>query len=145
MMESNKPIIPNDEVFRYYFYFIQERMNMFWRRCEGKRVLTKDPILREYKFTNVYRVCDRVSQYLLHHVIYNKVERYSPEDMLLRILVFKIFNKIETWEYLEQTYGEITIQHFDVKKISVLLSERQRYAPIFNNAYMMTGSHRCYD
>lgn len=28
-MESNKPIIPNDEVFRYYFYFIQERMNMF--------------------------------------------------------------------------------------------------------------------
>ena len=145
MMASNSPIIPNDEVFRYYFYFIQERMNMFWRRCEGKRVLTKDPILREYKFTNVYRVCDRVSQYLLHHVIYNKVERYSPEDMLLRILIFKIFNKIETWEYLEQTYGEITIQHYDVKKISALLSERQRYAPIFNNAYMMTGSHKRYD
>ena len=28
---------------------------------------------------------------------------FSPEDMLLRILVFKIFNKIETWEYIEQT------------------------------------------
>ena len=82
MMESNKPIIPNDEVFRYYFYFIQERMNMFWRRCDGKRVLTKDPILREYKFTNVYRVCDRVSQYLLHHVIYNKVERLYLSTLL---------------------------------------------------------------
>lgn len=145
MMESNKPIIPNDEVFRYYFYFIQERMKIFWRKCEGKNVLTEDPILREYKFTNVYRACDRVSQYLLSHVIYNKVERYTPEDMLLRILVFKIFNKIETWEYIRQTYGEITTVHFNVKKISRLLSERQQYAPIFNNAYMMTGSHKRYD
>ena len=118
---------------------------MFWRRCEGKMLLTSDPILREYKFTNVYRACDRVSQYLLRYVIYNKVEKYSPEDMLLRILVFKIFNKIETWEYLKQVYGEITIHHFDVKKISALLSERQRYTPIFNNAYMMTGSHKRYD
>lgn len=145
MMESSKPIVPNDEVFRYYFYFIQERMNMFWRRCEGKRVLTDDPILREYKFTNVYRACDRVSQYLIRNVIYNKVERFSPQDLLLRILVFKIFNRIDTWEYLEQTYGEITIHHFDVKMISALLSERQRYAPIFNNAYMMTGSHKRYN
>ena len=145
MTEKVSLIIPNDEVFRYYFYFIQERMNIFWRRCEGKRVLTKDPILREYKFTNVYRVCDRVSQYLLRYVIYKDVERYTPEDMLLRILVFKIFNKIETWEFLKQTYGEITLQHFDTRKISALLSERQRVAPIFNNAYMMTGSHKRYD
>lgn len=145
MARTNSLILPNDSAFRYYFYFIQERMNIFWRRCEGKRVLTNDPILREYKFTNVYRACDRVSQYLLRYVIYNNVEKYSPEDMLLRILVFKIFNKIETWEYLKQVYGEITIHHFDVKKISALLSERQHYAPIFNNAYMMTGSHKRYD
>lgn len=145
MARANSLILPNDSVFSYYFYFIQERMNMFWRRCESKRILTNDPILREYKFTNVYRACDRVSQYLLRHVIYNNVEMYSPEDMLLRILVFKIFNKIETWEYLKQVYGEITIHHLDVKKISFFLSERQRYAPIFNNAYMMTGSHKRYD
>lgn len=145
MAKANLSIIPNDAVFRYYFYFIQERMNMFWRKCKGKTILTEDPILREYKFTNVYRACDRVSQYLLSHVIYNNVEAYAPKDMLLRILVFKIFNKIETWEYLKQTYGEITTEHFDVKQISRLLSERQQYAPIFNNAYMMTGSHKRYD
>lgn len=145
MIEKNSLVFPNDEVFRYYFYFIQERMKMFWRKCEGKNILTEDPILREYKFTNVYRACDRVSQYLLSHIIYNKVEANTPEDMLFRILVFKIFNKIETWEYIRQTYGEITTEHFDVKRISRLLSERQQYAPIFNNAYMMTGSHKRYD
>lgn len=145
MAKDDLVILPNNNVFRYYFYFIQERMKMFWRKCEGKNILTEDPILREYKFTNVYRACDRVSQYLLSHVIYNKVEAYTPEDMLLRILVFKIFNKIETWEYIRQTNGEITTSHFDVKQISQLLSVRQQYAPIFNNAYMMTGSHKRYD
>ena len=105
MVKANLVILPNDLVFRYYFYFIQERMKMFWRKCEGKNILTEDPILREYKFTNVYRACDRVSQYLLSHIIYNynKVEANTPEDMLLRILVFKIFNKIETWEYSAST------------------------------------------
>ena len=27
-MASNSQIIPNDSVFRYYFYFMQERMNI---------------------------------------------------------------------------------------------------------------------
>lgn len=144
-MVSSSPIIPNDDIFRYYFYFIQERMNIFWRRCEGRRELTKDPILCEYKFTNVYRVCDRVSQYLIRHVIYENGGEYTPRDMLLRILIFKIFNKPETWEYLKQRYGEISLSHFDVKEISALLSERQRCYPIFNNAYMMTGAHKRYD
>ncbi len=31
----NKQIIPNDAIMKYYFYFIEERMNMFWRKIEG--------------------------------------------------------------------------------------------------------------
>ena len=44
MMVNHKNIVPNDEVFRYYFYFMQERMKMFWRKCEGCATLTNDPI-----------------------------------------------------------------------------------------------------
>ena len=76
-MRRNKEIIPNDAVLRYYFYFMQERMDIFWRKCEGKKILTKDPILREYKFTNVYRACDRVSQYLISSVIYKDIDLKS--------------------------------------------------------------------
>lgn len=132
--------------FRYYFYFMQERMNIFWRKCEEHASSsTEDPILKEYKFTNVYRACDRVSQYLISNVIYKDVERFTPRDVLLRILVFKIFNKIETWEYLEENYGDIQCGHFNVEDICELLSKRQKHTPIFSNAYMMTGSHRLYD
>jgi len=60
-----------DETYKYYFYFMQERMNIFWKRYEGhNNDLTNDTILSKNKFTNVYRAQDRVSQYLIRNVIY---------------------------------------------------------------------------
>ena len=143
---KSKAPTPDMHSFQYYFYFMQERMKMFWRRCDNDcNGITNDPILREYKFTNVYRACDRVSQYLISHVVYKDLDRFTPRDVLLRILIFKIFNKIETWQYLEDAYGEISCGHFDVDNICGLLTKRQKTTPIFSNAYMMTGSHRLYD
>lgn len=137
---ENKCVLPNDERLRYYFYFIQERMSIFWKKYEHKEHLTDDPILQKYKFTNVYRACDRVSQYLIKNVIYKDLGRYTPEDVLLRILVFKVFNKIETWNYVSGL-TDITIDSFNVERLSKALSQRQRSCPIFSNAYMMAGSH----
>ena len=124
----------------FYFYFMKERMNIFWNKVEHTNRLTDDPILQEYKFTNVYRSCDRVSQYLIKDVIYKNINEYTPEDVLLRILVFKVFNRIETWKYLSQEM-DIRINTFDVEYISDLLSKRQQEHPIFSNAYLMAGSH----
>ena len=140
---ANKGIVPNDATFKYYFYFIQERMNIFWKKFENSNNLTDDPILQTFKFTNVYRACDRVSQYLIKNVIYKDLDRYTPEDVLLRILVFKVFNKIETWEYLNGE-NEITTNTFNVQKLTDALTRRQQTKPIFSNAYMMAGSHAEY-
>ena len=118
-------------------------MNIFWRKYNDADLLTKDPILQTYKFTNVYRACDRVSQYLIKNVIYKDLDRYTAEDVLLRILVFKVFNKIETWEYLNGE-NEITTNTFNVQKLTDALTKRQQTKPIFSNAYMMAGSHREY-
>lgn len=100
MFMKTNMVVPNDSILQYYFYFMQERMNMFWRKVDGSMHTewSKDPILRTFKFTNVYRASDRVSQYLIKEVIYKDIEKYSPKDVLLRIIIFKIFNKIETWE-----------------------------------------------
>ncbi|WP_349934505.1 nucleotide kinase domain-containing protein [Bacteroides cellulosilyticus] len=55
-----------EEAFKYYFHFMQKRMDIFWKRYEGSPYpWTDDPILKEHKFTNVYRSSDRVSQYLI--------------------------------------------------------------------------------
>lgn len=137
-------IKPNEEVFKYYFYFIQERMNIFWNKYEENYPLTRDPTLQSYKFTNVYRAMDRVSQYLIKNVIYSD-EKFSDKDVLFRIIVFKIFNKSETWEYLESEIGEISLENFNLKHINNALLARKVSNPIFNNAYMMTGTHSLYN
>ncbi len=87
------------KVFDTYLRFAAERQEIYYRRLEGSLLLTSDPILQAHRFTNVYRASDRVSQYLIRHVIYDPIER-EPEDMLARILLFKVFNKISTWERL---------------------------------------------
>jgi hypothetical protein len=133
------------EAFKYYFYFMQKRMDIFWQRYNGNPYpWTDDTILSNYKFTNVYRSCDRVSQYLIKNVIYSNTEHCSEEDMLLRILVFKVFNKIETWEYLMKNIGDLTVENFNATIISRLLSERIAKKPIFNSAYLMTGCHQAF-
>jgi len=136
----------NDEVYKYYFYFVQERMNIFWNKYDSnKEPWTNDLILKENKFTNVYRASDRISQYLIKNVIYDRLEGFDERDILFRILIFKIFNKIETWEYLESKIGSISIKNFDLQKVNSLLSERMSQTPIYNNAYMMTGTHSKYN
>lgn len=135
---------PNEEIFSYYFYFMQERMRIFWNKYHQNYPLTNDEILKINKFTNVYRAMDRVSQYLIKNVIYSDSE-FTREDVLFRIIVFKIFNKPATWEYLESQVGEITIKNFDLIKYNKALSNLKARQPIFNNAYMMTGTHTLYN
>lgn len=136
----------NSSIFQYYFYFIQERMNIFWNKYNNMPApWSNDKILKEYKFTNVYRASDRVSQYLIKEIIYNKDEMFNEEDILLRILFFKIFNKIETWEFIEDKLGKIRTSNFNLPRINQLLAERRALTPIFSNAYMMTGTHSKYN
>lgn len=137
---------PRDQIFQYYFYFMQERMKVFWNKYESySPPWTNDPILNTYKFTNVYRASDRVSQYLIKEVIYKNINDFNEKDILFRILFFKIFNKIETWEYIENNIGPFTTKNFDLPQINDLLTRRRLLNPIFNSAYMMTGTHSLYN
>ena len=92
----NKLIQPKASiVYNTYWRFAAERQEIFFNRLrEFLPPWSKDPILQAYKFTNAYRVTDRVSQYLIKEVIYKGDQR--PEELLFRILLFKLFNKYDT-------------------------------------------------
>ena len=130
-------MIKRQEVYDLYWYFASERQNIFWKKINGEPApWTKDPILQEYKFCNSYRVNDRVSQYLLKNVIYNG-KKYSNEDMLFRILLFKLFNKESTWELLLDNFNDITLKTFDVKMYSNVLEKAiSNGVKIYNDAYI---------
>lgn len=126
-------------VFDTYWKFATERQNIFFNKIAKQEVLTNDPIFLRHKFTNAYRASDRVSQYLIKDVIYQK-ENYSQQDILLRIMLFKIFNKISTWQLLEEEIGDIRVETFDFNKYSAILSEaRKAKEAIYSGAYIMTS------
>lgn len=142
-MESIGNAHPN-HLFSTLLYWIVERQKIFWNRVNGAwwrlgGTYTDDPVLQRYKFTNVYRVLDRASQYLLRCVIYNG-KTYTREDMFWRILIFKHFNLPSTWEYLIGTFGDITAAT-SLDEIAQTLTHRlKQHKPIYSNAYMLTAS-----
>ena len=119
-----------------FWKFACERQNIFYKRYnDEKPPYTDDLILSEYKFCNAYRVLDRVTQFLISRVIYTS-KNYSFEDMTFRIILFRIFNLPNTWEFLEREFGEITIEKFDFEKFSYSLKSLKNINPIYNNAYI---------
>ena len=125
------------EIYDLYWYFANERQNIFIKKLNGDTPpWTNDSILKTYKFCNSYRVNDRVSQYLLKNVIYNG-KTYKDEDMLFRIILFKLFNKESTWELLLKDFKDITLSTFDIKEYSkVLTNAINNNIKIYNDAYI---------
>ena len=126
-------------VYDEYWHFAAERQAIYERRLADTRgPWTDDPILRCYRFTNTYRAADRVSQYLIREVQYRDDRSQAPAEIFFRTLFFKIFNKIETWQLVEEALGPVSWQSFDFDTVEKLLdSAMQRGERIYSAAYIM--------
>jgi hypothetical protein len=126
-------------VYDSYWRFAAERQLIFYRRALGQPwPWTDNPVLTTYKFTNAYRASDRVSQYLIRHVIYRDDLPDATDEVVFRILLFKLFNKIETWKHLEKVLGPITFGDYRFDRYDAVLTkamaEGQR---VYSAAYIM--------
>lgn len=126
-------------IYDVYWTFAAERQAMYNRRIASSTgVLTDDPILRAYRFTNAYRAADRVSQYLIKNVQYRPDRSSAPQEIFFRTLLFKIFNKIETWESIEAQLGPMSWQSVELEAVDALLSRAMdRGVRIYSPAYIM--------
>lgn len=127
-------------IFDTYWRFATERQNVFFKRIlGGVPPFTNDSIIQKYKFTNAYRASDRVSQYLIKNVIYQGNQ--SPKEVFFRILLFKLFNKIETWELLLEKLSEIRYSAYNFELYSKhLLHSIQSGNRIYSGAYIMPSA-----
>ena len=130
------------KVYDAYWRFAAERQEIYFRRLAGQPgPWTQDPVLSTFKFTNAYRAADRVSQYLIGHVIYG--ESTDERDTVFRTLLFKLFNKIETWELVQQHLGKVSLANFDVDQVDSLLSQAlTQGSRIYSAAYIMPNAPR---
>ena len=135
--------IKTTAVFPVYWYFAAERQKIFRRRLANVSSvpLTSDPILSEYKFTNAYRASDRVSQYLIRKVIYREDLPQEKDEVFFRIILFKLFNNIRTWEYLERGFGPLTLSNYSYKDFDdMLLRHMDQGHSIYSAAYIMPSA-----
>lgn len=126
-------------VFDSYWRFAAERQAIYLRRLNGDQgPWTDDPILRAFRFTNAYRAADRVSQFLIADVQYGKERSQEPAEVFFRTILFKVFNRIETWQLLERELGPLSWKKTALDAIAnVLDGAFSRGGRIYSAAYIM--------
>ncbi|MEQ8408771.1 MAG: putative DNA base hypermodification protein [Gammaproteobacteria bacterium] len=124
-------------VYSTFWQFAYERQEIFEKRKSGyQHSYTEDPILLKYKFTNAYRAIDRVSQFLIRDVIY-PID-WSFREQIFRTLLFKLFNKISTWNLLENELGSVSFANTPFDEIDrVLTIATKTGGKIYSGAYIM--------
>jgi alpha-glutamyl/putrescinyl thymine pyrophosphorylase clade 1 len=137
VLVAGRRLIPTP-VFRTYWKFAEARHDLYLARLAGGELpWSPDPILREYRFTNVFRAADRVSQFLIREVIHGDGGPRSSEDMVFRVLLFKFFNKISTWRQLEGQLGEVAWSTYAFEPFAKALDAAARVGPVYSPAYVI--------
>ncbi|NOS87393.1 MAG: hypothetical protein HOP34_02420 [Methylococcaceae bacterium] len=136
-------MIKPTEIYDLYWYFAAERQRIFYKRLSGQQCdFTEDPILKTYRFTNAYRASDRVSQFLIRHVIYSGDQ--SPQEIFFRTILFRFFNRISTWISLSSalnnvvSYANYNFRLYDEILTSIINGKNKLYSA----AYIMPSGVR---
>jgi len=141
---SSKTTLVPTVAFDTYWRFAAERQNIFVKRATGlSGPWTTDPILSRFRFTNVYRASDRVSQYLIANIQYSGLQ--DVKSIFFRTILFKLFNKIETWELLKSVHGTLDPEPQFAKRYSATLdSAMDSGQTIYSAAYIMPSGAGLY-
>ena len=124
-------------VYDTYWRFAVERQEVFYRKMDGHPgPWTNDDILHRHKFTNAYRASDRASQYLIQRVIYEGDK--TPEEVFFRTILFKLFNKIDTWKMLNAKLGTVSYADYSFARYDEILTDALSSGTrIYSAAYIM--------
>jgi hypothetical protein len=99
-----KPV-PRHKIYDLYWLFAARRQAVYEARVAGLPApWTNDSILQEFKFCNVFRAADRVSQYLIRRIAYAE-SKETTADKLFQIVAFRTFSNTSTWDDLNKHLG----------------------------------------
>jgi len=127
MMARRKAPTPRSGVYELYWTFASRRQAAYERRLSHEAwPWTEDRILQEYKFCNVFRAADRVSQYMIRDVAYAS-EASAPDDKVFQIVAFRTFSNIATWRGLRAAFnGPPTIEDLRSGAFEIALDKIKR-------------------
>lgn len=125
----------NLDVAMTYLDFVESRHKIWQHRQVGAmQPWTTDFILWSHKFTNVFRILDPGSQFVMTDLTY---ENMSPRDTLMRLFLYRHTGRVEVWRYLEMMWGYPVVEDLDdvlhiMKKYRDITKK-----PVFTGAYLV--------
>lgn len=124
--------------FERFIAFVIERHRIYERRAAGKPApWTKDPILAQYKFTNVYRELDRVTVWIREHW---RTPHCHNEDLWFAMVVARLINHPPTLAELSLP-GRWNHAQF----LRVMHGRRDRGEKSFGSAYIVSTNGQSMD
>jgi hypothetical protein len=135
----NKYLDVHEENLNEFYRTMFERQMIWHKRFIEKmpqEQWTKDLILKNNKFTNVYRELDRNSQWLIKNVIFK--EKNDIYNMIWKIMLFRHFNEPKTFDI---EYGGIpNYEEYDEEKFfKRIVKIRAIGINPFTTAYLVGG------
>lgn len=130
----------NPELAELYLRFVEERHHVWRRRMLDPDAApwTGDRVIATKKFTNVYRVLDHGSQFVVRELLYS--DSPAPEDALARVFLYRYTNTPRPWEAFKEDFGRYPLRA-DLEPDGALSQFWQDYKaggnPIFGSAYKM--------
>ena len=120
---------------RAFFKWVNERHNIYLKKESGDPwPWTKDPILKEYKFTNVFRQLDAETKNLCDRL----GKRDTEATLFTKIIIFRMFNWSPTYDILEG--AGLVDKWSTAMAIKLLHSYANRGHKIFTGAYIITNN-----
>ncbi len=93
----------NEHFLHEFFRTMYERQQIYFNRFIQRTPApwTEDPILKEYKYTNVYRELDRHSLWEIENIIRNN--SLTDKDLIWQICLFRFFNQPLFFEFIRKS------------------------------------------
>jgi hypothetical protein len=131
-----------------FFAYARERHAIYLKRTAGEtRPWTKEPILQEHRFTNVFRELDKTTEWFRKTV--RDPMRNTPEVLLATVL-FRMLNRIEVGEAVFQqltmpsgkktgdTAFEMYLRHGDMRFVRGAIKTVLPKGPYVTGAYIIS-------
>lgn len=129
----------NKKQLELFFYTADER-HIIYKRKEIEKLprdqWTNDPIFKEFRFCNVYRKLDKVTQRIIKKVIepYEKIKKI--DELYKGIFISRFFSKIETIEFLVNNFDICNSKEYP--EIVTALKELSKTQTLMTGSFMLS-------
>lgn len=118
-----------------FWLFVAERQAIWYRRSVLERAppWTQDPVLASNRFTNVYRILDPGTQYVVDEIL---AKDAPAAEVLFNVIIYRLIGRRETHQELGfQLSSNFRLEDFAAKLHRI----RARGEPVFTAAYMVSA------